>query len=108
MPIQRTPVQLDTYLTPRRETPAEIVNTILQDFFRDLKDRRGDSVGVCKSQTSQLTFDQCPDHLNRGKIWALSMLIQNDKIRTNHIRTGCMSWGVLLLPPKSSTAMLSN
>jgi hypothetical protein len=61
MPIQRTPAQLDAHLTPRRETPAETVSHILQDFYPDLKDRREESVRVCKPQTSQLTFDQCPD-----------------------------------------------
>jgi hypothetical protein len=40
MPIQRTPTQLDAHLTRRPETPAEIINHILRDYFPDLKDHR--------------------------------------------------------------------
>jgi hypothetical protein len=45
---QRTPAQLDAHLKPRGETPAEIINHILQDFFPDLKERRKESVRRCK------------------------------------------------------------
>jgi hypothetical protein len=94
--------------TPDLETPAKIISHILRDFFSDLKDRREERVRVWTRQTSEHAFNQCPGHLCQG--WTSTMFrpIQNVKIHTNHIRTNCMSWGVVLLPPKSSRPIASN